>query len=145
MSDFVQRIQQEKGQLDARIGKLEGFIDTENFRKLDASQQDLLTDQLGIMTRYSVILQQRLSALPDKPAELTYGEKAVGITFNPGKHEAVESIKRNAATLIDDIYDRHMAPGPEIRNGEVIAQATLAVRSIQVGQMWAVKAATWQY
>jgi hypothetical protein len=77
--------------------------------------------------------------------ELTYGEKAVGLTFNPGKHEAVESIKKNAATLIDDIYDRYVKPGPDVRNGEVVAQATLAIRRIQEGQMWAVKAATWQY
>jgi len=77
--------------------------------------------------------------------ELTFGEKAVGITFNPGNHEGVESIKRNAAKLIDDIYDRELIPTPEVRIGERIAMAKLAIRAIQEGQMWAVKALTWQY
>lgn len=77
--------------------------------------------------------------------ELTYGEKAVGITFNPGGSQNVNQIKILAANLIDEIYDQHVAPIPEVRNGEVVAQAILAIRRIQEGQMWAVKAATWQY
>ncbi len=77
--------------------------------------------------------------------ELTYGEKAVGITFNPGGNPLVESIKRKAADLIDEIYDQHVKPIAETRNGEIVAQAMLAIRGIQVGQMWAVKATTWQY
>lgn len=76
---------------------------------------------------------------------LTYGEKAVGITFSPGKNDDVEEIKRVSAHLIDLIYKNQVAPGPNMRNGEVVAMSMLAIRSLQVGQMWAVKAATWQY
>jgi len=81
----------------------------------------------------------------ETPEDLTFGQKAVGLTFNPGGHEGVESIKKNAAKLIDDIYDREIAPIPEVRNGERVAMAKLAIRAIQEGQMWAVKALTWQY
>lgn len=77
--------------------------------------------------------------------ELTYGEKAVGITFNPGGNPDVEKVKRQAADLIDTIYDRDVRPIADVRNGEKVAQATLAIRRIQEGQMWAVKAITWQY
>lgn len=77
--------------------------------------------------------------------QLTYGEKAVGLTFNPGKNPEVEGVKRLAADLIDKIYDGQVAPTDAVRNGEAVAQAKLAIRSIQEGQMWAVKAITWQY
>lgn len=86
-----------------------------------------------------------MDSVESNARELTYGEKAVGLTFNPGKHEAVENIKQNAAKLIDDIYDKYVKPGPVMANGEVIAQAIIAIRRIQEGQMRAVKAATWQY
>ncbi len=73
---------------------------------------------------------------------LTFGEKAVGITFNPGGKPEVETIKRKAADLIDELNNQ-MESGD--KNGEQIAQFKLAIRKIQEGQMWAVKAATWQY
>jgi hypothetical protein len=76
---------------------------------------------------------------------LTYGEKAVGLSFNPGNSPKVEAIKRLSATLIDEIYNEEVAPGPDMRNGEKVAMAILAIRKIQEGQMWAVKAATWQH
>lgn len=77
--------------------------------------------------------------------ELTYGEKAVGLTFNPSSLSTVDNIKRKAADLIDEIYNEHVKPIPEVRNGEIVAQAILAIRRIQEGQMWAVKASTWKY
>ena len=73
--------------------------------------------------------------------ELTFGEKAVGITFNPGGHGAVNSIKALSAALIDELD----AMRNSTNNGESKAQFTLAIRKIQEGQMWGVKAATWQY
>lgn len=73
--------------------------------------------------------------------ELTFGEKAVGITFNVGGHPAVNSIKTLSAALIDELD----AMRNSTDKGEVKAQFTIAIRSIQEGQMWGVKTATWQY
>lgn len=81
---------------------------------------------------------------PQPQRELTYGEKAVGITFNPGGMPEVNKIKQLAAALIDEINDQR-TKAKEAGNGEKIAQFTLAERRIQEGQMWGVKSATWQY
>ena len=70
---------------------------------------------------------------------LTYGQKAVGITFNPGKLGNVDNIKASSAAAIDIINDLRVVSS----DGETIAQYTLAIRSIMQGQMWAVKACTW--
>ena len=73
--------------------------------------------------------------------ELTFGEKAVGITFNPGGMEEVNTIKLLSAQLIDELNRQRTKES----GGEKAAQYTLAIRKIQEGQMWGVKAATWQY
>jgi hypothetical protein len=75
---------------------------------------------------------------------LTYGEQAVGLTFNPGGSENVNAIKRACANVIDEL-DRQRKTAKAENNGEKIAMFTLAIRDIQSGQMWGVKAATWQY
>lgn len=79
--------------------------------------------------------------------ELTYGEKAVRITFNPGRNEKVERLKRAAADFIDTINqcateEKEIPSDPEI--GERLALLKLAQRDAQSAQMWAVKAVTWQ-
>lgn len=81
---------------------------------------------------------------PNPNRDLTYGEKAVGITFNPGGNTEVNNIKRLCALVIDELYDQREIAKLE-NNGEKIAQFTLAIRDIQSGQMWGVKAATWPY
>lgn len=70
---------------------------------------------------------------------LSFGERAVGISFNPSKNQDVETIKRTCAMAIDTIHDIR----EKSEDGEVKAQCTLAIRQIQQGQMWGVKAATW--
>jgi len=43
-----------------------------------------------------------MSEVPQKDTrELTFGEKAVGLTFNPGGHEKVNAIKQAQAMYID--------------------------------------------
>lgn len=83
-------------------------------------------------------------AEPTTTRELTFGEKAVGISFNPGGHAQVNAIKEKCAALIDELNNQREIAKAE-NNGEKIAQFTLAIRDIQSGQMWGVKAATWQY
>lgn len=73
--------------------------------------------------------------------ELTFGQKAVGITFNPGGHPLVSSIKQKAAEYIDHLNEAREATS----NGEMKRQLSIAITEAQTSQMWAVKAVTWQY
>lgn len=75
--------------------------------------------------------------------ELTYGEKAVGITFNPGGMPEVNDIKTKCAAVIDELNNQREV-AKAANEGEKIAQFTIAIRAIQDGQMWGVKAATWK-
>lgn len=72
--------------------------------------------------------------------ELTFGQEAVGITFNPSALESVNRIKDSSAALIDILHEYREAA----TDGEVKAQLTLAIRRIQEGQMWGVKGVTWK-
>lgn len=80
----------------------------------------------------------------DVRQELTYGQKAVGLTFNPGGSAEVNQIKRLCAAVIDELNSQREEAKMQ-NNGEKIAQFTLAIRDIQSGKMWGVNAATWQY
>ena len=72
---------------------------------------------------------------------LTYGEKAVGLNFNPSNDSAVDRIKQKAAALIDELNDLREAS----TNGEEKRMYSIAITEIQSGQVWGVKAATWKY
>jgi hypothetical protein len=76
--------------------------------------------------------------------QLTFGEKAVGLTFNPGNNPRVESIKRKFADIIDELEELRNPKDSE-RHPEVARMASVAITEAQTAQMWAVKAATWQY
>lgn len=76
---------------------------------------------------------------PANRGQLTFGERAVGITFNPSRNENVESVKRLCAAAIGKLNELRDAA----TDGEEKAQYTLAIRKIQEGQMWGVKAVTW--
>jgi hypothetical protein len=72
--------------------------------------------------------------------ELTYGEKVVGITFNPSSNDAVEDCKREFAAVIDRMnVERLMSADPEVQR-----MAEIAITNAQTAQMWAVKAITWK-
>ena len=72
--------------------------------------------------------------------ELTFGERAVGITFNPANNVPVQQIKERAAALIDTLNDYRNAT----EDGEVKRMLSVAITETQTGQMWGVKAVTWQ-
>jgi hypothetical protein len=63
MSDFKDRLQAEKEQLDDRLQKLNGFIGTENFNKIKKDQQTLLNIQSSAMETYLKCLNERLVRL----------------------------------------------------------------------------------
>ncbi len=72
--------------------------------------------------------------------EQTFGERAVGLSFNPSGDDAVHELKQRAAEFIDacDAH-RNEATDPEVKR-----MYSLAITNAQVAQMWAVKAATWR-
>lgn len=73
------------------------------------------------------------------PKELTYGEKAVGITFNPSNNELVDIIKKQYAYIIDNIHTLR-DEGKSEKNRLI----SIAITQAQDAQMWAVKAITWK-
>lgn len=73
--------------------------------------------------------------------EMTFGEKAVGLTFNPGGSEKVNSIKSKFAGIIDELSaERNDTSNPEVKR-----MCSVAITEAQTAQMWAVKAVTWQF
>ena len=72
--------------------------------------------------------------------ELTYGEKAVGLTFNPSGDSAVTTIKKYYAQVIDDMNSlRSLSEDSEAKR-----LYSIAITEAQTAQMWAVKAITWK-
>ena len=77
----------------------------------------------------------------NEQSELTFGEKAVGLTFNPGGNAEVNEIKRRFAEVIDCLHSTRMRSP----NAEVTRMLSIAITEAQTAQMWAVKAVTWQH
>ena len=73
-------------------------------------------------------------------SELTFGEKAVGLTFNPGGDPAVHECKRKFAEVIDHMNALRLNSD----SAEVKRMASIAITEAQGAQMWAVKALTWR-
>ncbi len=73
--------------------------------------------------------------------EMTYGQKAVGLTFNPSNDDAVAQCKAEFAKVIDRMNDlRHS----DKSSPEIARMCSIAITEAQTAQMWAVKAITWK-
>lgn len=71
--------------------------------------------------------------------EPTFGEKAVGLSFNPGGDVNVTEIKKICSILIDKANNtRAEATDPEIKR-----MLEVGITYVQTAQMWLVKAITW--
>lgn len=81
--------------------------------------------------------------MEDTQRELTYGEKAVGLTFNPSNDEKVQAIKVKFAAIIDELND--LRPEYNGKPNEVSRMIAIAITEAQSAQMWAVKAVTWKF
>ena len=69
-----------------------------------------------------------------------FGERAVGLTFNPSGNNDVTALKQLAAAFIQVCSDfRHITEDPEVKR-----MYSVAITEAQTAQMWAVKAATWR-
>lgn len=73
--------------------------------------------------------------------ELTYGEKAVGLNFNPAGDPKVQEVKELYAKIIDLCSDLRT----EVGQGEKGRLLSVAITEAQTAQMWAVKGITYQY
>jgi hypothetical protein len=73
--------------------------------------------------------------------ELTYGEKAVGLTFNPSNDDAVTACKAAFAIAINQMNDLRN----DTNNPEIARMCSIAITEAQTAQMWAVKAITWKF
>ena len=72
--------------------------------------------------------------------ELSFGEKAVGLTFNPSNKTEVDNVKCDYADIIDMMNNlRNSTDSQEVRR-----LASIAITEAQTAQMWAVKALTWK-
>lgn len=70
-------------------------------------------------------------------AELTFGQKAMGVSFNPSGDEKVAKLKSLYAEIADILNDDR----GENRD-ERARVASVAITEAQTAQMWAVKAVT---
>ena len=77
---------------------------------------------------------------PAEGRELSYGEKAAGLGFNPGGNPEVYACKAGFAREIDRMNGLRIATtDPEVKR-----MASVAITELQTAQMWAVKAITWR-
>lgn len=78
---------------------------------------------------------------------LTYGQKAVGLGFNPSGDDDVARCKQGFADLIDQMNELRNSPVDRHGNptsSEAKRLASVAITEMQGAQMWAVKALTWK-
>ena len=74
----------------------------------------------------------------------SFGEKAVGLSFNPSGDENVNRVKQLYAEIIDLCHNmRRGGEGAEM-SPEQHRLYSVAITEAQGAQMWAVKAITWK-
>ena len=79
--------------------------------------------------------------MSENTRELTPGEKAAGVSFNPSNNPIVDSVKGKFAVIIDELNDlRNKAT-----SGDAKRYFSKAISYAEDAQMNAVKAVTWQY
>jgi hypothetical protein len=74
----------------------------------------------------------------------TFGEKAVGLTFNPSAMPEVDRIKRLCAEMIDMFHTARENLKGHADGAEQARLYSIAITEMQGAQMWGVKAATWR-
>lgn len=93
------------------------------------------------MTENTQSFSEEKYAEDRKGTDLSFGEKAVGLSFNPSNIDDVYKTKRNYANLIDVLdWHRNQTDNPEKKR-----QLSIAITEAQTSCMWAVKSLTWQY
>ena len=78
--------------------------------------------------------------VPQAQIQLTFGQKAVGLPFNPSGDDAVTRCKMHFANTIDQMNNLRNST----QSSEVKRLTSVAITEAQTAQMWAVKALTWK-
>jgi hypothetical protein len=73
--------------------------------------------------------------------ELTFGQKAVGLTFNPSGDDKVNLAKQKCAELIDLVQSIQQETAEPYLTNTIKGEA---LRTIMDAQMWIVKYITWK-
>lgn len=78
--------------------------------------------------------------------DLSFGERAVGLSFNPSMDSRVGRVKSLCAQIIDEMDAIRMLSRsqPSAVDPEQVRLASVAITEAQGAQMWAVKALTWK-
>ena len=74
--------------------------------------------------------------------DLTFGQRAVGLKFNPSNDSEVDTCKQKFADLIDQMNDLRNSVE---RGDETGRHASVAITMLEDAQSRAVKAITWKY
>lgn len=98
------------------------------------SQVMLLLTQVALITMSEA--EEFIDSVNEKES-LSFGEKAVGITFNPNHDEAVDLCKQLHAFAIDQMDELRKNYPAKARH------ASVAITDLETAQMRAVKAITW--
>lgn len=157
--EFIKRLHKEQKDLSVKIEKLRDYItNNPHFKTLPKNDRELLKNQLIQMINYNDILLKRLTSLEVNleyksyleklnSEELTFGQKAIGITFNPGGLESVNQAKQLSADLIDLVETKYN----ELTNNSdgrlswtTNVLRTAAFNAIITAQMAVVKFLTWK-
>lgn len=105
----------------------------------------LLKEELPVKKKKTSTKKPNKMSTPESNApqnrELTFGERAVGLTFNPSKDPFVDDIKRSYAKTIDMLNSAREST----QDKERARMLSIAITETQTAQMWAVKAVTWQF
>ncbi len=113
-----------------------------NNRQSAAIKGDILEKELA-KHRQTYGTEGIVAANPERVT--TYGEKAVGLTFNPSGHSEVYQCKKLYAQIIDQMHGlRVLHGGISYEDREIRRLAEIAITEAQTAQMWAVKALTWR-
>jgi hypothetical protein len=74
-------------------------------------------------------------------SDLTFGQRAVGLSFNPSKDGDVDIVKQHYADIIDMMNELRMDSSHDKEKARL---CSIAITEAQSAQMWAVKAITWR-
>jgi rRNA processing protein Krr1/Pno1 len=82
--------------------------------------------------------------------EITYGERAVGLGFNPSENPLVYKVKSLYAEIIDICNlvrenEKTLEKAGGVPSGERMRLFSVAITEAQTAQMWAVKAITYRF
>ena len=88
-----------------------------------------------------VIIKLKKLIIMETNKELSFGEKAVGLSFNPSGDEKVNKIKELYAEIIDLCNKEREEMERPSEKGRLLS---VAITEAQGAQMWTVKAITWK-